>query len=244
MRIIVVENDSELRSSLVRFLGILGYEAVAARSALEFYRMIDHSSFSLAIMDVGLPDQSGVVLVEYLRKNTMMHIVMMMTTNAIDDRLLCYQAGADILLEKPFDFRELSALLHNIFSRISNRTVPAKFLDNGSDGSHYRQKPVLDEPPSWRLMTEGWRLIAPAGDSVELTLKEFKFLTALSGSDTAAVSRQQLLKALEYQNDEYGNRALESLVHRLRSKVARLGSLPIKTAHGIGYSFAAQVIIM
>lgn len=112
---IIVQNDSELRISLVRFLGILGYEAITARTALEFYRKTDYSSFRLAIMYTGLTDQSVLVLVEYLRKNTMMYIVMMMTINIIEDRLSCYRVGTDTHIEKPVDFSELSALLNHIY---------------------------------------------------------------------------------------------------------------------------------
>jgi len=244
-RIIIVEYDAELRSSLVRFLGIHGYEVVAAGSALEFYRMIDHNSFSLAIMGVGIPDQSSLVLVEYLRKNTVMHIVMLITNNTIEDRLSCYQAGADMLLEKPVDFRELSALLSNVFYRIDNRSAFGGFTENLPDTLPYNErKKVVDDALAWKIMSDGWRLLSPGGDSIDLTLKEFRFLTALCCATCTAVPRKELLETLEYRNDEYGNRALESLVHRLRSKTAMLGTSPIKTAHGLGYSFAAPVNIV
>jgi DNA-binding response OmpR family regulator len=244
-RIIIVEYDVELRSSLVRFLGIHGYEVVAAGSALEFYRMIDHSSFSLAIMGVGIPDQSSLVLVEYLRKNTVMHIVMLVSNNTIEDRLSCYQAGADMLLEKPVDFRELSALLSNVFYRIDNRSVYDEFAEIPAESALYsKRKRAVDNAIAWKIMSDSWRLLSPAGDSIELTLKEFRFLTALCCSTSEAVPRKELLETLEYRNDEYGNRALESLVHRLRSKTATLGTSPIKTAHGVGYSFAAPVNIV
>jgi DNA-binding response OmpR family regulator len=244
-RIIIVEYDAELRSSLVRFLGINGYEVVAASSALEFYRMIDHASFSLAIMGVGIPDQSSLVLVEYLRKNTVMHIIMLITNNTIEDRLSCYQAGADMLLEKPVDFRELSALLSNVFFRIENRSVSEEFTQSLSLYlPHKERKKVIDDTLAWKILSDGWRLLSPGGDSIELTLKEFRFLTALCCSTSTAVPRRELLETLEYRNDEYGNRALESLVHRLRSKTATLGTSPIKTAHGVGYSFAAPVNIV
>jgi DNA-binding response OmpR family regulator len=243
-RIIVVEKDAELRISLVRFLGILGYEVVAAGTALEFYRMIDYNRFSLAILNVGVSDPSGLALVEYLRSNTLMHIVMMVTNATIEDRLSCYRAGADILLEKPLDFRELSALIGNIFARIDNCSSSGALKQGISDSLVRKQNEEYAEFSSWKIMTDGWRLISPRGDAIELTLKEFRFLTTLSSTSSVAVSRHELLKTLEYRNDEYGNRALESLVHRLRSKTDGLGCSPIKTAHGIGYSFAAPVKIL
>jgi len=245
-RIIIVEYDAELRSSLVRFLGINGYEVVAASSALEFYCMIDRNSFSLAIMGVGILDQSSLVLVEYLRKNTVMHIVMLITNNTIEDRLSCYQAGADMLLEKPVDLRELSALVSNVFFRIDNHLqVSAGFTESRSDIMLYNKRNrVVDDTLAWNILSDGWRLLSPGGDALELTLKEFRFLMALCCTTSTAVPRKELLETLEYRNDEYGNRALESLVHRLRNKTAILGTSPIKTAHGVGYSFAAPVNIV
>lgn len=240
-RIIIVEHDPELRNSLVKFLEVLGYELVAVGSALEFYRMIDQYDCCLAIMDIELPDQDGLVLVEYLKKNTDIWIVMLTQRRTVDVRLSYYRAGADVLLEKPVDFRELAAVLGNLFQRIDK----AKRLKNSnglsSERSSAGQEMIGESVVTWKILSDGWLLISPQGESIELTLKEFKFLTTLSETDAIAVSRKELLQTLEYQNDEYGNRALESLVHRLRSKTATLGSSPIKTAHGIGYSFAAPV---
>jgi len=220
----------------VKFLGIFGYEVLAVGSALEFYRVINQYGGCLAIIDVGLPDQNGLVLVEYLRNNSDIYILMLTSKQTIDEKLACYQAGADMLLDKPVEFRELSALLPNIFNRLGKPECIVY-----SQVNHHVQVP---EDISWKIMRDGWVLISPKGDSVGLTLKEFKFLLSLSNTSAMAVSRKELLKTLEYQNDEYGHRALESLVHRLRNKTAALGSSPIKTAHGVGYSFTAPVNIV
>jgi len=235
-RIIIVENDHELGDGLMKFLGIFGYEVLAVGSALEFYRAIEQYDCCLAIIDVGLPDQNGLLLVEYLRNNSDMYILMLISKQMIDDKLTCYRAGADMLLEKPVDFRELSAILGNIFDRIGSPERAAQ-----PQANHPAKTP---EGVSWKIMRDGWALISPKGESISLTLKEFKFLLSLSNTSAMAVSRKELLKTLEYQNDEYGHRALESLVHRLRNKTATLGSSPIKTAHGVGYSFTAPVNIV
>ena len=83
-RIIIVEHDSDFRYGLVKFLKVLGYEVVAVGSALEFYRMIDQYDCCFAIMDIELPDQDGLVLVEYLKKNTDTWIVMLTQKRTVD----------------------------------------------------------------------------------------------------------------------------------------------------------------
>lgn len=246
-RIIVVEDDAEMRRNLVKYLNNEGYEALAVGSALDFYRSIDYSSRSLAIIDIGLPDQSGMVLVEYLKKNTDIYIVGLLTNNTLEERLACYKAGADVILVKPYYISEIAALIRNIYSRFNYEwgdIVRKGGNQNDATVKACCEVVMASNLPSWTLMSEGWLLITPGGDSIELTLREYKFIQALSRSDSIAVTRKELLQMLEYQNDEYGNRALESLVHRLRTKTAIYGSAPIKTAHGVGYSFAALVNIL
>lgn len=242
--VIIVESDSDLRRGLLKHLSIAGYEVIAVGSALEFYRLIDHYTCRLAIMDIGLPDQSGLVLVEYLKKNTDIYVVMLTTSDSVEERIGYYRAGADALLVKPVDFREITALIGNVFDRIDKNGELINFDEKSINSKLSDGHVSADESLSWRLSSDGWRLISPAEGSIELTLREFKFLVILSRSPDIAVSRSDLLMALDYRNDEYGNRALESLVHRLRGKMNAFGSSPIKTAHGVGYSFTAPVKVL
>lgn len=246
-RIIVVEDDEEIRRELVTYLNNKGYETFAVGSALDFYKSIDYSVRCLAIIDISLRDQSGIILVEYLKKNTDVYILVLVTNNVTEERIACYHAGADSILAKPYDIKEIAALIQNIYSRHNNQ--PENGFGNSIMQTHNAisvsaEGLLTREGPSWTLMSEGWILITPGGDSIELTLREYKFIRALSQSNSIAVSRKELLQILEYQNDEYGNRALESLVHRIRTKTAIYGSAPIKTAHGVGYSFAAVVNLL
>lgn len=106
-------------------------------------------------------------------------------------------------------------------------------MECASDGLNGCKKKYLMILIFWKIKKDGWLLISPGCYSIELTLKEFKFLTTLSASSSLAISRQKLLNSLEYQNDNNRNRALESLAHRLRNKTAGLGRSPIKTANCI-----------
>lgn len=81
----------------------------------------------------------------------------------------------------------------------------------------------------------------PLGESVSLTIREFQFMLQLATSREIAVSRKELFQCLRYRDDKHGNRALESLVHRLRKKTLAGGKPLIQTAHGYGYSLSSPV---
>jgi DNA-binding response OmpR family regulator len=236
-RIIIIEDHLESRACLVRFFALKRYDVTAVGSALEFYRIKDLHTYALAIIDLGLPDQSGLVLARYLKSNTSLQILVLTGKTELEDRLDSYEAGADAFLSKPVNFRELSALVINMLDRSKQIGTQASQVVEEHSRTH-------DDQP-WKILRDGWLLITPKGESLKLTLKEFEFLLTLTNNSAIAFPRQDLLKILGYLNNEYGNRALDSLVYRLRHKVEKIGvSLPIQTAHGVGYSFSANIVVI
>jgi len=243
-RVIIVEDDQDLRESLVKYLTLAGHDITGVGSALQFYQNIANEDYALAILDVGLPDQNGLVLAEYLRNNTAMRIIMLTARTSLDDKLAGYNSGADLYMVKPVDFQELSASIANMLGRIT----PTESLSKQPGG----EKPVVaglspllkTENVSWILDRSARTLHTPQADIIELTGKEFDFIACLSSCNNMAISRQVILKALLYQNDEFGNRSLESLIHRLRMKIVPFCSnAPIKTSHGVGYYFSVPLTI-
>jgi len=236
-RIIVVEDDRDFRESMVEYLELAGFDVTGTASALEFYQIISREQFPLVILDIGLPDQSGLVLAEYIRKNSDMRIVMLTAQSSLDTKLTAYRSGADIYLVKPIDFAELAASLDSILGRLEANN-PASI-----DQSNIK---AFSEPekPQWRLLRNVCTLITPLGNKTNLTSKEFDLLEKLASSPNMVVERPDLLKALDYDNDELGNRALDALIHRLRRKKEELEHrIPVKTIHGSGYSFSAPITI-
>jgi DNA-binding response OmpR family regulator len=236
-RIIIIEDDIEISECLVKFFAMKGYDVHAVGSALEFYRISDLHSYALAIVDLGLPDQNGLVIAKYLKSNTSLHILVLTGQTDIENRLESYEAGADAFMSKPVNFRELSALVVNLL----DRGKQIRFYGSSSPDSPFHS----DDEQHWKILRDGWLLITPKGNALKLTLKEYEFLLSLTNNSAIAFPRQDLLRILGYQNNEYGNRALESLVYRLRHKVEEHGvSIPVQTAHGIGYSFSANIVVV
>lgn len=228
-KIIVVEDDSLFRESLVDYLKRQNYEVTGVGSALGLYTMIAREPFAVAILDLTLPDQDGLVITKYLKINTDSRIILLTTSSSADDMIEGYNAGADICFVKPIDCRELGAAVCNIVQRLEV-CHPCSL-----------EKESTLHVGTWMLVSEEWLLISPEGKKLHLTSKEYAFLNLLADAPQDIVSRDSLLKILGYEHNDCGNRSLESLVYRLRKKISPNLDTPIKTANGSGYTFAALI---
>ncbi len=234
-RVIIVEDDCDFRESMVEYLVLKGLDVTGVESALQFYQSITLHQYDLAILDIGLPDQNGLVLAEYIRNNTDIRIIMLTAQSSLESKVNAYTAGADIYLVKPIDFSELSASIYSMLRRLDASLCLSL--------SQQAVEPALENKHSqWTLIRSNWTLCSPAGEKIKLTSKEFDLVERLALSSNTVILRQDLLTGLGYENNELGNRSLDALVHRLRLKKDGLKySIPVKTTHGSGYSFAASI---
>jgi len=229
-RIIIVEDDQDLRESILQFLTLKGFDVTGVGSAIEFYGEIIKKPYCIAILDLSLPDQDGLVLSGYLRANTGIRILMLTARSSLEERLAGYESGADFYLVKPVDFRELAASLSSMIQRMEAAGEESVHgIGSGTD--------------HWLLVKKEWLLLTPQGDEVKLTAKEYSFLNCLSADPSNIVSREMLLDSLGYQQNLSGHRALESLVYRLRKKISPDLDTPIKTASGSGYTFSSDIVL-
>ena len=223
-RIIMVEDDQEIRESIAEYLSVVGFDVTAVGTGIKFYQALAEQSFQLAVIDIGLPDMSGLQLAEYLRNNTAIRCIILTARDAVEDRVAGYDVGADIYMVKPVDCRELAAAISCILQRSAN----------GRDGAK----------APWRLNLQNITLVTPSGSVIPLTVRESDLLRALAVVPEVVVPRPVILLALGYRDDDYSCRALESLIRRLRRKIEQVhGSSPILTRHGVGYSFSAPLIV-
>jgi DNA-binding response OmpR family regulator len=152
-------------------------------------------------------------------------------------KIVAYESGADLYLTKPVDFPELLASITSILGRLNNS-------HSGEQGEERTEYESNQEIKPWELSRKEWALFTPDGDKIILTAKEFDFIEKLASYPLRVVDREELLKALDYENTTSGNRSLDALVHRMRRKkeISEL-YIPIKTSHGSGYSFSAPIIM-
>ncbi|MCX6943672.1 MAG: response regulator transcription factor [Opitutales bacterium] len=235
--IILVEDDADLRESTGELLRREGYAVTAVGSGLEFYQEVSVRTYRVALVDLGLPDQAGEVLVDYLRRNTRTAVIVITARDTIDTRVAIYRLGADLFMGKPIDRDELLAAISSLVGRQNN--------DPEVNPGVMAPSPAAKEARTWRLVTAGRILITPDGVSIELTGNEFDFLGCL-GKRRGAVGRKEILACVKIQPGEGAQRALEELVRRIRRKLSEATQQPppILTHYGLGYLFADHINIV
>lgn len=227
-KILIVEDDADLAESIATYLALENYSVTVVGSAGKCYVAMEATAFRIAILDLSLPDQDGLVLARYLRSNTRTIVLMLSARSTLDDRRMGYEAGAHLFMAKPVDFAELASAV-------------AKLIHTASEPD--QAAPIEAAQGSWRLQQSDGNLISPAGEELHLTTKEWDLLKLLAMRNNEVVPRECLLKALGYPLDEYGHRSLESILYRLRKKGAATGGLPLRTSHGNGYGFMAPLVL-
>jgi len=117
--ILVIDDDTRLRTLLGRFLEENGFQVSLAKDTDEAKKMIQELMFDLLIVDVMLPNENGVDFTADLRKFSKIPVIMLTARGEFDDRIKGLEAGADDYLQKPFEPKELLLRINNILKRIS-----------------------------------------------------------------------------------------------------------------------------
>lgn len=229
MRIIVVEDDSDLQALVVERLRMERFHVAGVGSALEFYREMAEDSFDIAIVDVGLPDASGFDIAEWLRRRGGTGVILLTGLSAARDRVNGFRSGADLYFVKPVDGDVLVEAIHSLARRIVR-------------GERSRSDPEEGEL-RWFFDPAQWTLQPPGADPVKLTAAEVRFIQRLIMRPGSMVPRADLRSDLGYDDDRSGDQSLDALVRRLRRKVEdQTGRpAPIQTVHGQGYLFSAPL---
>jgi len=171
--------------------------------------------YDAVIVDLGLPDGSGLDLIRQARARKVGSVILIVTArDRINDRIAGLDAGADDYMVKPIDLEELSARLRAIDRRISGRHDELRVFG----------ALTIDEPA---------RVVTLRGEPVSLTAQEFTVLLTLARRPGAIVSRNRLEEALYNWDSAVESNAIEVHIHRLRRK---LGMETIQTRRGQGYS--------
>jgi two-component system response regulator MprA len=214
-RLLVVEDDADLRSLLQRGLGEEGFEVTVAADGDRALRLAGRDVDAL-VVDIGLPDADGRDLCQALRARGIEAPVLFLTAaDAVADRLAGFSAGGDDYVTKPFHFDEVVARLRALLRR------------SGADASTTVGELRLD-PVAHSI----------SGDDGEasLTPTEFRLLAALAGQPGAVVRRRELVRAAWPEGAIVHDNTLDQYVARLRRKLREVSArAAIATAHGVGY---------
>jgi len=214
MRLLLVEDDALLGNGIEAGLKQAGFAVDWAKDGREAQLALATTDYELVVLDLGLPQVSGMQLLRQLRGDRNDLPVLVLTArDTVRDRVAGLEAGADDYLIKPFALAELVARIRALLRRAHGRGVTA-----------LRYRDLLLQPDS---------LTVTRGDEhIQLSARECAILTDLLEHRGTALSRARLEESLYGWNEEVESNAVEVHIHNLRKK---LGTDLIKTIRGVGY---------
>ena len=231
-QVLVVDDDAEIRKLLARYMREQGFRVLLASTCAEVHERIVTNQIDLIILDVMLPDGSGLDLCRDLRASRSNIPIILLTALKEDvDRIIGLEIGADDYLGKPFNPRELVARIRAVLRRGVNSGFETR-----ATGLYHFEGFVAD--PSTRSVTD------PNGGDVPLTGAEFDLLMTFLDRPGRVLSRDQLLD-LTRGDGEVLDRSIDVLISRLRRKLSDGGAAQIfKTIRNGGYQLAAKVSVL
>jgi len=232
-KVLVVEDDRDILCLLGKVLADEGFEVRLTTSLAGCRDAMKRFDASLFVIDVGLPDGSGLTLLPEIRSRSHAGILMLSGVAGEVDQVLGLEMGADDYIAKPMRLREFVARLRAIARRILLPAADAPGL-TGSTAPDFMMS-------GYSLFLRARRLVSPEGDDVALTDAEFDVLAALMEFGGQVASRDQIIESVRRRNWSGNERAIDGIVSRLRRKLPAQGAQPhlIRTVHGVGYMIVA-----
>jgi DNA-binding response OmpR family regulator len=216
MRLLVVDDEAEMRELLTRNLGRV-HGVKTAASCREAEELIEASSFDVVVLDVMLPDGSGIELCSRLRAEGVLTPILLLTAKGeVRSRVAGLDAGADDYLGKPFALSELRARVAAL----------------GRRGPLRRDRAVVLGPLVVDL--EG-RRVNLNDRALPLTARELSIVDLLATRAGKIVAREELLESVWGEGTESAGASLDVLIARIRRKLGEYAHL-LQTVRGVGYS--------
>ena len=223
-RILVVDDEPQIRRVLRATLTSKGYEVVDARTGEEALEALRDSRFNLVLLDINMPGIGGLETCREIRASSEVSIIMLTVHDAENDKVAALDAGADDYVTKPFSTPELLARI-----RAALRRQP-----NAGEGA---PESIVIEEVEIKLAT---RRVVVQGRESRLTPKEFDLLQYLLANPNAAIPHTRLLQAVW--GPDYGDQVeyLRVFVNQLRKKIEPDPAHPkfLLTEPWVGYRFA------
>ena len=231
-RILIVDDDEDIRKLLEEYLRKNGFDAHAVADGPAMREALAAKPASLVVLDLMLPGEDGLSLCRQLRSRSQVPVLMLTAKGDPVDRIIGLEMGADDYLAKPFDPRELVARIRSILRRA--KALPADTEINVPESFSFS---------GWRLDTRERNLRAPDGVVVPLSGAEYRLLLIFLQNANAVVSRDQLSNFTFGHDADPLDRTIDMQVSRLRERLRDQAREPaiIKTVRGKGYVLAVRV---
>jgi len=222
-RILVADDEAQIRRVMRVTLGGAGYSVAEARSGEEALEKLREERFELVLLDVNLPGMSGIETCRKIRAQSDVHVMMLTVRNSNQDAVEALDAGADDYVTKPFSIDVLLARIRATLRRSAPSGEP------GADIIRFGNVEI--RVPARRVLVDG--------NEVRLTPKEFDLLRFLISNDDVALPHQRILQAVW--GPDYGSEVqyLRVFIKQLRKKLEPDPGCPryILTEPWLGYRF-------
>lgn len=222
-KILIIEDEPDIRKTLEYNISREGYNVVSASSLLEAKSQIESDSFSLILLDLMLPDGSGLDLCREIKSDKEKSSIPIIILTAKDDevdKVVGFELGADDYVTKPFSVRELILRMKAVLKRGEKKS------DNVEVQRQFGQLSIDTE--SHEVFVDN--------NEITLTALEFKLLCQLVDRRGRVQSRDQLLSDVWGYSAEVTTRTVDTHIKRLREKLGSMGKY-VQTIRGVGYKF-------
>lgn len=217
-RILVVEDDVDIRLLVAEGLAANGHDVESASAALEGLEMVVRTAPDLVVLDLGLPDLDGSELLRMIRAVSAVPVVVVTARGDDASAVALLDSGADDYIVKPFSVAQLEARVRAVLRR----------MDGGDEGGAVRVGGLV--------IDESARVVTLEGSTLELSPKEFDLLRVLAERAGAVVTKRELLA--EVWREPYGGseRTVDVHLSWLRRKLGESAQDPryLRTVHGVG----------
>ena len=219
-KLIVVDDDPEVRAMLGDVLACMGHSVRVAAGGMELRALLAAEPVDIVLLDLNLPGESGLRLAAELRARHDLAILMLSGATSVIDRVLGLEVGADDYLTKPVDTAELGARITAVLRR-RPPAAEAGLLPFGD----------------YRFDLGAFRLLDAGGSVVPLKEMELDLVAAFATRPGRVLSREDLLRLAPARGDDTTDRSIDKRITRLRQKLERRPAHPvlIKTIRGGGY---------
>ena len=224
LKILIIEDEPDIRKNLEYNLSREGYSVLTAASIAEAEQLIYSNNLSLILLDLMLPDGSGLDLCKKMKSDPNVQNLPIIILTAKDDevdKVVGFEIGADDYVTKPFSVRELILRIKAVLKRGENKKdiveIDRQFGDLKIDIDSHE--------------------VYVDGELVNLTALEFKLLIQLVDRRGRVQSREQLLADVWGYSAEVTTRTVDTHIKRLREKLGSMGKY-VQTIRGVGYKFS------
>jgi two-component system, OmpR family, response regulator len=228
IRCLLVDDDPAIRALLVDYLQPFGIQVETVDDAAGLRQRLPQAVPDVLLLDLMLPDDSGLNLCPWIKRtHPQLPVIMLTAQGDTLSRVLGLELGADDYLPKPFEPRELVARIKAVLRR-------------AGAGAATAQRPEV-RFAGWSFHRVHRQLRAPDGLVVPLSAAEFRLLSAFVDRPGQSLSRERLLEITRAPGVQASERSIDLAVSRLRSKLRDDDTSLIRTLRGAGYLFTGQV---